>query len=113
MEVGDGVGATVEVGMEVGEEGVGMEVGEGVEEGVGMGVEVVNPLTLRGALETIVCYSHTFENNLGIKRKFTKYLKESCSMASDQHLSFKFLQQNAFVSKIFPKSSGLFGHPEC
>ena len=27
----------------------------------------INPFTLRGALETIVCYSHTFENNLGIK----------------------------------------------
>ena len=28
-------------------------------------------------LERIVCYSHTFENDLGLKRKFTKYLKES------------------------------------
>ena len=28
---------------------------------------LVNPFTLRGALKAIVCYSHTFENNLGIK----------------------------------------------
>ena len=32
-------------------------------------------------------------------------------MASDQHFSFKFFPQNAFVSKIFPKSSGLFWQP--
>ena len=51
----------------------------------------VNPLTLRVSLEGIVCYSHTFEDNLGIKQKFTKYLKEICCLASDQHLSFKFL----------------------
>ena len=30
-----------------------------------------------------VWYSHTFENNLGIMQKVSKYLKESCSMASD------------------------------
>ena len=28
---------------------------------------VLNPLTLRVSLETDVCYSHTFENNFGIK----------------------------------------------
>ena len=33
----------------------------------------------RVPLENIVCYFHTFVNNLGIKQKFTKYLKESCS----------------------------------
>ena len=27
---------------------------------------------------SIVCYFHTFENNLEIKQNFTKYLKESC-----------------------------------
>ena len=55
----------------------------------------------------IVCYHPTFENNLlreRIKRKFTNHLKESCCLASDQHLSFKCSQENAFVSKIFPKS---------
>ena len=34
----------------------------------------VNPFTLRVPLESIVCFFHTFENNLGMERKFTKYL---------------------------------------
>ena len=65
-------------------------------------------ITLRVFLEGIICYSHTFDNDFWIKRKFTKYLKESCCLAADQHFSFKCFQENAFVNKIFPKSSGLF-----
>ena len=38
----------------------------------------VNPFTLRVPQESIVCYFHTFENNLEIKQILTKYLKESC-----------------------------------
>ena len=68
----------------------------------------LNPFTLKGTLESIVCYSYTFENNLGIKPKFTKYLKESYCLASDEHFSFKYFHENTFISKIFPKSSGLF-----
>ena len=74
-------------------------------------IVLINPFTLRIPLAIIVCYSHTFENNLGIKQKFTKYLNDSRCMASDQYFSFKFFPQNAFVSKIFPKSSGLFWLP--
>ena len=66
-------------------------------------VLVLNPFRLRVTLESVVCYSHTFENNLGIKQKFTKYLKESHCLASDQHFSFKCFPENASVSKIFPK----------
>ena len=44
--------------------------------------DVINPFTLRDPLESIVCYSHIFQNNLGIKQKFTKYLKESCCLIS-------------------------------
>ena len=69
---------------------------------------MLNPLTLRVALESDICYSHTFGKNLGIKRKFAKYFKESCCLYSDQHFSFKCFQKNAFVRKIFPKLSGLF-----
>ena len=36
-----------------------------------------NPFTLRVPQESIVCYFHTFENNLEIKQILTKYLKES------------------------------------
>ena len=36
----------------------------------------------RVSLETIVCYFHTFENNLGIKEKFSKYLKGSCCLTA-------------------------------
>ena len=68
----------------------------------------INPITLRDTLESIVCYSHTYENNLGIKQKLAKYLKESCCLASDQHISFKSFPENASVGKIFPKLSGLF-----
>ena len=67
-----------------------------------------NPFTLRVTLKSIVCYSHTFKNNLGIKRKIMKYLKKSCYLASDQHFFFKCVPTNASVSKIFHKSSGLF-----
>ena len=33
-----------------------------------------NPFTLGVPVKCIVCYSHTFENNLGMKQNFTKYL---------------------------------------
>ena len=71
-------------------------------------IVVYSPLTLWVSLEGIVCYFHTLKNNLWIKQKFTKYLKESCCLASNQHFSFQCFQENAFLSKIFPKSSGLF-----
>ena len=64
--------------------------------------------TLESSSRSIVCYFHTFGNNLGIKGKFAKYFKESCCLSSDQHFSFKCFKKNAFVRKIFPKSSGLF-----
>ena len=59
---------------------------------------MLNPFTLRGTLESVVCYSYTFENNMGIKRNFNKYLKESCCLASNQHFSFK-----CFFRKCFCK----------
>ena len=68
----------------------------------------VYPFTLRVTLQSVVCYSHSFENNLWIERKFTKHLKKSSCLASEQHFSLKYFQENASVSKIFPKSSGLF-----
>ena len=42
----------------------------------------INPFTLRVSLESIVCYFHTFENNFGIKEKFSKYLKVSCCLTT-------------------------------
>ena len=71
------------------------------------GNEWVNPVTLRVPLESVVCYSDTFENNLWMMCKFTKYLKGVCYLTSYQYFSFKCFQENNFVSKIFPKSSGL------
>ena len=70
--------------------------------------EDLNPFTLRALPEPNVCYFHIFENNLRTKRKFTKYLKESCSLASDKHFSFVCFPENAFVSNIFPNLLGLF-----
>ena len=60
-----------------------------------------NPLALRVSLEGIVCYSHTYKINLGIKWMFTKHLNESHCLTSDKHFSFKCFQENAYVSKIF------------
>ena len=69
----------------------------------------INPFSPRVPLGSIVCYSHTFVNNLGIKHKFTKDLKESCFCASDQHFSFKYLlkklllvESNPFWSMLLP-----------
>ena len=74
----------------------------------------LNPFTLRAPPESIVCYFHTFENNLGIKRKFKKYLKESCCLTSGQHFSIKYFPKNAFYSKCFNKNcQACFGHSEC
>ena len=67
-----------------------------------------NSFTLRAPLEPNVCYSHTFDDNLRTERKFTKHLKESCSLDSKKHFSFKCSPENAFVSNIFPNLSGLF-----
>ena len=64
---------------------------------------IINPFTLRTPPESIVCYFHTFENNLGIKRKFKKYLKQSCYLTSGQHFSIKYFPQHAFRSKSFTK----------
>ena len=68
----------------------------------------IKPFTLRDPLEIIVCYSDTFQNNLGIKQKFTKKLKESCWLTSLLHFSFNYFAKNAFVRNIFPKLSCLF-----
>ena len=70
--------------------------------------KTINPFTLRVPSKIIVCYSHTFENNLVFKGNFTKYLNENCVVASDKHLSMKCFSKNAFLSKTFLKLSGLF-----
>ena len=58
-----------------------------------------NPFTLKSSSRSIVCYFHTFGNNLGIKGKFAKYFKESCCLSSDQMFSKKcFCKEN--ISKI-------------
>ena len=45
--------------------------------------DVLKPFTLRATLENIVCHSHTFENNYGMKPKFTEHLKRSSFLAFD------------------------------
>ena len=73
-----------------------------------VGRSLFNPFTPRAPPEPNVCYFHTFENNLRTKQKFPKYLKESCSLASDKPFSFICFPENAFVSNIFPNLSSLF-----
>ena len=59
-------------------------------------------------LESIACYFVTFENIFGIRHKFTQYMKESCCLASNLHLSFKYFPMNAFIRIILTILSGLF-----
>ena len=69
-----------------------------------MSTHVQVPLTHShtGTLEYFVCYFSNFENNFGIKSKFTKYLKESCYLASHQHFSFKCFFRNCICKfKMF------------
>ena len=56
----------------------------------------LNPFTLKSFSRNIVCYFHTFGNNLGINRNFAKYFKESCCLSSDQHFSFKCFKKKCF-----------------
>ena len=60
-------------------------------------ISPLKPFTLGVPPESIVCYSHTFEINLGMKQNFTKYLMESCCLASDFNFSFNYFPKNAFV----------------
>ena len=70
----------------------------------GVIVVVINQYTLRVTLERIVCFYRSFCSIFGIKHKFTKYLKESCCLSSDQHFSFKWFPENAFAGEIYHKS---------
>ena len=42
---------------------------------VKLGRNGLKPIHTHSSIDIIVCYSIPFENNLGIKQKFTKYLK--------------------------------------
>ena len=48
--------------------------------------------------------SLTFENILGIKQKFTKYLKESSFLISNQHFSYNFFPKESFYYEIISKN---------
>ena len=74
---------------------------------------MLNPFRLRVPLESIVCYFITFENNLRIKNKLTRHLKESCCLTSRQHFFFKYIPKKAFLRKIFPKCHACFGCSQC
>ena len=50
-------------------------------------------------LTNVVWIYDTFENNSGIKMKFAKYLKESCWLSPDLHLSFEYSPINAICLK--------------
>ena len=60
---------------------------------------LINPFTLRVPLEGIFCYSHTFENNLGIKLKFTKYLRESCKYGTWSPFLHQILSRRYFCKQ--------------
>ena len=71
----------------------GQKTGRGnLEQGV-----IVRPFTLRVLFENIVCYSHSFEHNWGIKGKLVQYLNESCCVASDKYFSFNCFSKKSFI----------------
>ena len=78
----------------------------------------LNPFTLGVPPERIICYSHTFENNSGIKRKFTKYLKESCCLRVVVWLMINISPSNISQKmplqvKYFQNCQACFGRSEC
>ena len=66
-------------------------------------ISLLIPFTLKSSYRSIVCYFHTFGNNLGVKRKFAKYFKESCCLFSDQHFSFKCFKKKCFCKENISK----------
>ena len=55
------------------------------------------------SLTSVVCTYNTFENYLRIRHDFTKYLKKSCGLGSDQYFSFKYFLKNDMPAKISSK----------
>ena len=51
----------------------------------------------------VVWTMDTFENNIGIHHKFTKYFKDSCWLDFDQYFSFKYFLKIGIVREILSK----------
>ena len=68
---------------------------------------ILNPFTLKSSSQNIVCYFHTFENNLGMKRNSQNIWRRfvACLLINIS-LSNVFKKKNAFVSEIFSKIVG-------
>ena len=48
-------------------------------------------------LKNVVWSYENFENNFGMDKKMTKYLKKSCSLSSDQHFSLKRIPKELLI----------------
>ena len=59
-------------------------------------------------LISAVWINDIYENELGIKYEFTRYLKGSCRFSYYPYFSFKYLQKDSFVRSISLKQSGSF-----
>ena len=73
----------------------------------------INPFTLRVPLRGIVCYFNTFENNLGIKQKFTKYLLKSCCLALINISPSNIFQKMLLIEIYIQNFQACFGLSEC
>ena len=60
----------------------------------------VNPFMPECLLDKVVLTFDTFEINIGINHKFTKYLKKSCGLDFDLYFSFKYFLKMAFVRDL-------------
>ena len=54
-----------------------------------------------GKVRIVVWTYDSFETISKLKHCFTKYLKESCGLCSDQHCLIKYFLKNTVVSEFF------------
>ena len=80
----------------------------------GQAISRFNPFTLTLPLESIVCYFHTFENNLWIKLRVTIKLKGSCSLTSLSNIfPSNIFQKRLLLDRYFQNCQACFGRSEC
>ena len=80
---------------------------------VPVGRRSLNPFTLRVPLENSVCYSHTFENNFGIKQKSELYLKRVVVWLLINIFGSNVFQKILLYVKHFENCQACSGWSEC
>ena len=66
-------------------------------------ISYVSPFMPGDIYTSVVWTYYNFDNFSRIKQNFTKYLKESFCLSTNQHFFFNFFSKNALDTYIFPK----------